>query len=153
MYDVIIRRGRVYDGTGAPWVRADIGVKDGRIAAVGIVAESDAERTIDAAGLVVSPGFVDTHTHSDLSFLVDPCADSKVKQGVTLEVAGNCGLSHAPVAGKSRAQVEKEVREVGLPLTWSTFGEYLDQVEKRGPCVNFMWPRGALRRPQRGDGL
>ena len=163
MYDVIIRNGRVYDGTGAPWVRADVGVKNGKIVALGVIADREARQVIDAAGFAVFPGFIDTHTHSDLSFLVDPCADSKVKQGVTLEVAGNCGLSHAPVTGKSRAQVEKELQEVGLPLTWSTFGGYLDQVEKRGPCVNFMClvghcaVRNAVmgydRRPPTGDEL
>jgi len=84
MYDIIIRNGKVYDGTGSPWVRTGIAVKDGKIAALGMMDDCEARQVIDAAGLAVSPGFIDTHTHSDLSFLVDPCADSKVKQGVTL---------------------------------------------------------------------
>jgi N-acyl-D-amino-acid deacylase len=138
MYDVIIRNGRVYDGTGAPWLRADLGVKDGKIATVGVIECCDAKRVIDATGLAVSPGFIDTHTHSDLSFLVDPCADSKIKQGVTLEVSGNCGGSDAPVTEKSRAQTEKGLKEVGLELTWTSFGQYLERVEARGTSVNWM---------------
>jgi N-acyl-D-amino-acid deacylase len=99
MYDLLIRYGHIIDGTGSAPYAADVGVKDGDIVAIGHL-EGEAAKTIDAHGRVVSPGFIDLHTHSDLSFLLDPTAQSKVRQGVTLELAGNCGSSFcAPLQG------------------------------------------------------
>ncbi|MEE8362717.1 MAG: amidohydrolase family protein, partial [Dehalococcoidia bacterium] len=92
MYDILIKNGRVVDGTGAPAYAADVAVAGDMIVATGQL-EGEAARTIDAAGRVVSPGFIDLHCHSDMSFLVDPTADSKLTQGVTLELNGNCGMS------------------------------------------------------------
>ena len=88
MLDVIIRGGLVADGTGAPLYRADVAVKDGRIAAIGELDGMDARETLDASGLVVSPGFIDSHAHSDTSFLKDDSGASKLYQGVTTEVTG-----------------------------------------------------------------
>ena len=97
MYDLLIRDGRVVDGTGNPWFRADIAVKDGSIAAVGRI-EDKAERVIDAEGLYVAPGFIDAHCHADFTVL-DPGnpRDFKLRQGITTECAGQCGESAAPV--------------------------------------------------------
>ena len=87
-FDFAIRGGRIVDGTGNPWYRADLGIKDGRIASIGRVDPADAARTIDADGRVVCPGFIDMHTHSDVPLLKDGDAQSKVRQGVTLDVIG-----------------------------------------------------------------
>jgi len=91
MLDVIIRGGRVADGSGRALRRADVGIKDGVITQVGKIAGAKARTTIDAKALVVSPGFVDVHTHSDITLLVNPKAESAVRQGVTTHVFPNCG--------------------------------------------------------------
>ena len=96
-YDLLIRGGTVIDGTKAPRFDADVAVKDGRIAAVGDLAGASAARTIDAAGLIVAPGFIDSHTHDDQALLSQPDMDFKVSQGVTTVIAGNCGISAAPL--------------------------------------------------------
>ncbi len=98
MFDTLIRNGRVIDGTGAPWRVADIGVRDGRIAAMGGLAGAPARVVIDAAGKVVCPGFVDAHSHSDLAALARPGHEARIMQGVTTEVVGMCGLSVAPAS-------------------------------------------------------
>ena len=104
MYDLLIRDGRIYDGTGSPAYSADIGVADGEIVAIGRL-EGESVKTVNASGLAVSPGFIDLHTHSDMSFLLDSTAQSKVRQGVTLELAGN---SAAPAfALRSRAPLRR----------------------------------------------
>src|SRR2546428_12062937 len=90
MYDLLLKNGLLIDGTGSAPYRADVAVRDGDIAVIGQV-EGESLQTIDAGGQVVSPGFIDLHTHSDMSFLLDPTAQSKVRQGGTLELAGNCG--------------------------------------------------------------
>ena len=98
MLDLLLRGGRVVDGSGNPWFEADVGIRDGRIVAVGRVGEP-AARAIDAGSLVVCPGFIDMHTHSDLQLLVNPAHEAKVHQGVTLDVIGQDGLSYAPATG------------------------------------------------------
>lgn len=136
MYDILIKNGKIYDGTGAPWFYGDVAVKDGKICAIGSLSDKEAARVIDATGLAVSPGFIDVHSHSDMSFLVNPLADSKVKQGVTLEVAGNCGSSVAPLTDKTK-KMSKALLEEDMPPTWTTMGEYFAALENRGMCINF----------------
>jgi N-acyl-D-amino-acid deacylase len=102
-------------------------------------AESAAHQTINASGLVVAPGFIDVHTHSDLSFLLDPTAQSKVRQGVTLELAGNCGSSYgAPLYGAARDLLRPRVSQYtdDFTPTWSDFGGYLDAVQQAGSTLN-----------------
>ena len=107
MLDVVIKNGTVIDGTGAPGFRADVGVSGDTIVLVGRL-DAEAANTIDASGKVVTPGFIDLHTHSDSSFLVDPLADSKLTQGVTLELFGNCGMSYcAPPHGHGYAAIPR----------------------------------------------
>ncbi|MBI4338055.1 MAG: D-aminoacylase [Chloroflexi bacterium] len=136
--DLLIKSGTVYDGTGAPGFPADVGVEDGRIVLVGQV-EAEAAQTIDASGLAVAPGFIDLHTHSDLSFLVDPAADSKVRQGVTLELTGNCGMSlGAPLQGEAVRMFGERLALYGLAWKpdWTSFGEYLERLQKIGAVLN-----------------
>ena len=110
MLDVLIRGGRLIDGTGNPWCRADVGIRDGRVAAVGVLAGESAQRTIDAGGLCVSPGFIDMHTHSDLQLLADPAWMVKLAQGVTLEVLGQDGLGLAPIDAPTGAVLREQLK-------------------------------------------
>ena len=142
-YDLIIRDGKVVDGSGNSWFRADVGIKDGRIVAVGDLSGAEAARTMGASGRVISPGFIDIHNHADIGLLVRPEAENLVMQGVTTVVPGNCGSSAAPWDEKTAAvsgdlgvedSVLHTLAEQGIQ--WSTFSEYLDQVEKRGAAPN-----------------
>ena len=151
MLDLLVRGGRVIDGAGNPWYRADVGVADGRIAAVGRLGGERAARTIDAHGLFVCPGFVDMHTHSDLRILVDPPHEAKVCQGVTLEVLGQDGLSYAPVTNDVLEELRNQLAgwngdPPGFDWSWRTVGEYLDRLD-RGIAVNaaYLVPHGTLR--------
>ena len=138
IFDLVIRNGFVIDGAGNPWFRADVGISEGKIAKVGRLDTMEAERVIDAGGLIVSPGFIDIHSHSDLTLLINPRAESKIRQGATTEVIGNCGTSPAPVNKKTLNFLKDdwglEAKEVAW--NWSTFGEYLDQMEKQGVALN-----------------
>lgn len=133
----MIVNGRVLDGTGSPWFKADVGVVNGRIVYVGELENVDAELIIDAEGLFVCPGFIDVHSHSDFTLLVNPKAESKVRQGVTTEVIGNCGSSAAPVKGEvARDRLLSMTRRYGVEFSWSTFSEYLEVLEGVGVAVN-----------------
>ena len=96
MDDILIRGGQVIDGTGAPGRAADVAIRAGRITAIEANRGESADRVIDADGCVVAPGFIDIHTHSDFTLPLNPKAESKIRQGVTTEVVGNCGFSVAP---------------------------------------------------------
>ena len=109
MLDLLIRNGRVIDGTGNPWYRADVGIRGNHIAGLGRLDREAATRTIDADGLAVCPGFVDMHTHSDLALLAEPTWECKVMQGVTLEVLGQDGLGLAPVTDATREVLHQQL--------------------------------------------
>jgi N-acyl-D-aspartate/D-glutamate deacylase len=126
--DLLIRGGKVVDGTGNPWFTGDVAVTGNRITAVGRSLAVEAKKTIDAAGLVVSPGFIDIHSHSDLLVLEDGKAESKIRQGVTTEVLGEGG-SAGPAKGKLPAG------RFGK-FTWSTLGGYFDALDQSGISVN-----------------
>ena len=134
MLDLKLAGGRVVDGTGAPPRRADVGITGTRIAALGDLTAAPARRTLDVSGLLVCPGFIDAHSHSDVHLLVAPAAPSKIHQGVTTEVIGNCGASAAPRFGAARLPADWEA--LGLPGTWTTFGEYRRLLEAARPAVN-----------------
>jgi len=137
-YDIVLRGGRVLDGTGAPWRVADVGIRRDRIVRVGRLGRSGAARTIDASGCYVAPGFIDIHTHSDVGILVERTAECAVRQGVTTHVIGNCGDSPAPISDDHRDLAVRrwEYYAQAREWTWSSFGEYLDFLEARGVGVN-----------------
>lgn len=133
IYDIVIRRATIYDGKGSPWFRGDIGLRDGKIAHVGFLVGAEARETIDADGLTASPGFIDVHTHSEFSLLLNPFPTSQLVQGVTGEVEGQCGYSAYPLVESSRGFIfEPE----GMEITWSTTAEYLEVLEKARPGMN-----------------
>ncbi|MDP8214854.1 MAG: D-aminoacylase [Candidatus Euphemobacter frigidus] len=135
-YDLLIRGCRVIDGTGKPAFAADVGVRDGRIVAVGDLRRTEASRVIDSPGSVLCPGFIDIHSHSDFAILINPRAESKVRQGVTTEVIGNCGSSAAPLCGEKLARARGQNKE--LNIDWRTLGEYRKRVEEQGTAVNLV---------------
>ncbi len=100
--DLVVRNGRLLDGTGMPWALRDVAVRKGRIVKVGDVGRAKAATEIDAAGKYVAPGFIDIHTHSDIGLLVENTAEAAVRQGVTTQVIGNCGDSPAPISERYR---------------------------------------------------
>jgi len=138
MYDILIKNGKIVDGTGTPWKKEDVAIKDGFIKKVRPSIKSVAKLEIDAEDKVVSPGFIDIHSHSDFSVLINPGADSKVKQGVTTDVSGNCGYSAAPLLSQVDLDWAKtQVEGTNLPLNWKYFNEYLDLIEKNGIALNY----------------
>ena len=150
MFDLLIKNGTVLDGTGAPGYAADIGITGDSVTAIGNL-EAEAARTVDAAGRVVTPGFIDLHCHSDMSFLIDPLADSKLTQGVTLELNGNCGMSPcAPLQSEAaREALESRFFTAGAEFTpdWTDFAGYLDAQEQAKGVINqaFQVGHGTVR--------
>ncbi|MFI9814459.1 N-acyl-D-amino-acid deacylase family protein [Saccharothrix variisporea] len=146
--DIVYKGALVVDGTGAPGYRADVGVANGRIAEIGKVS---AKRRVDADGLVLAPGFIDMHSHSDIQVLANPEHLAKVSQGVTTEVIGQDGLSYAPVDDDVLAALRAQLAgwnddPAGFDWNWRTVGEYLDRLD-RGIAVNaaYLVPQGTLR--------
>jgi N-acyl-D-amino-acid deacylase len=138
---LILRGGLVVDGTGAPGRDADVAIADGKIIAIGELLERDGANVLDVTGLVVAPGFIDIHTHSDVSAVRDPASESKVRQGVTTDVIGNCGFSTFPI---TRARIDTHLDlmagrgfgEDGLELTWTDVDGYAEVVASRPSAIN-----------------
>jgi N-acyl-D-amino-acid deacylase len=163
MTDLLIRGGALIDGTGAPRVRADVAVTNGRITDVGAFTGRRAMRMIDARDKIVAPGFIDIHSHSDESMLVNSAMESALHQGVTLVVCGNCGGSSAPVHGLAAEEADREYERLGIARSWSSFYEYVAAVEANGAAINLcsfvghgtlrMCVLGAEARPPTADEL
>ncbi|MGQ9599119.1 MAG: N-acyl-D-amino-acid deacylase family protein [Anaerolineae bacterium] len=155
MFDLIIRNGRIIDGTGAPWIHADIGVRGARIGAVGNLANAEADKTIDARGLVVCPGIVDIHSHSDWTLGFYPAAESTLRQGVTTEVVGQCGMSVFPVNERNQARVSGLLWKANPDdrPTWRTIADWFDTIEAAQPAINVaaLVGHGTLRSAVIGD--
>jgi N-acyl-D-amino-acid deacylase len=153
MVDTLIKGGLIFDGTGSEPFEADIGISGDRIAFInkkakvksqspsvtrrGEKSEVSANRVIDAKGLAVSPGFIDTHAHSEFTLLADHRAEGKISQGITTEIDGNCGLSAAPLYGEALKQREEDLMELGIVERWTTFKGYFDILGK-GIALNFV---------------
>ena len=149
-FDLVLRGGTLVDGTGAPARPADVGVTGDRIAAIGdlsAVADADVGVVIAAAGLVVAPGFVDPHGHSDSSVLLDGALPSHLMQGYTTQLSGNCGYTLAPLTPPARALLGPDLATRTLDPRWTTFAEYLAEVEAQplGPNVAFLVGHGTVR--------
>ena len=144
--EIVIRDGTVLDGTGGKPFAADVAVAGGAVAAIGRI-EAPGETEIDAAGLYVAPGFIDIHSHSDFTLLVDPRAVSAVTQGVTLEVVGNCGFGCSPIGDPALAATNIYGFSDAVPIDWSGTAGYLDRLEAARPAVNVLTliPNGQLR--------
>ncbi len=151
-YDLVIENGRIVDGTGTPWVRGDVGIRGGRIAAVGHLAGAPAARRIDAADRVVAPGFVDMLGQSELTILVDPRLPSKIFQGITTEVTGEGG-SAAPLDDAIIAADLVGYQHLGITPDWRTLGEYFARLERQKIGINLATYVGAtqVRRMVLGD--
>ena len=144
--DLVVRGGTIVDGTGSEPYQADVVISDGRITEIGTVGQTDAP-ALDAAGLSVAPGFIDIHSHSDYTLLIDPRAESAIYQGVTLEVIGNCGHGCFPIADPQIARSAIYGYDDAVPLSWSTMPEYCDRLEVAEPAINVLSlvPNGQLR--------
>jgi N-acyl-D-amino-acid deacylase len=151
-FDVVITHGHIVDGTGSPWYSGDIGIRDGRIAAIGNLAGASAKRTIDAAGKVVAPGFIDMLGQSELTVLVDPRLPSKLFQGITTEITGE-GESVAPVNDAMLAADRDMYSHYNIKPDWRTLSQYFARIEKQGMGINMATYVGAtsVRRMVLGD--
>jgi N-acyl-D-amino-acid deacylase len=150
-YDLVIRNGRIIDGTGSPWYAGDLAIRDGRIAAIGKV-DGPARRTLDARGMVVAPGFVDMLGQSELTILVDPHLPSKIYQGITTEITGEGGS----IAPQNEAILKADhvtYEHYGIKPDWRTFAEYFGRLRKQGMGINLASYVGAtqVRRIVLGD--
>ncbi len=134
-YDLLIVHGHIIDGSGSPWFEGSLAVKDGKIADVGRLVNAKARRVVDASGMVVAPGFIDLHSHSDYTLLVDGKGESKIRQGVTTEILGE-SESAGPVSGPAVPEFDKGLRPLGIQRDWTTLGEYFARAERQGISVN-----------------
>lgn len=152
-FDLLIRGGDVIDGTGAPAARADLGVRGDRIAAVGDLSRASAGQVIEARGLCVAPGFIDIHTHSDISLLYTRNMPSSLAQGVTLEVVGNCGFSVGlATPGDEFASERRGLERYGLHLDWHDLDGFLRRIEQEGIAIHVatLAGHGTLRKRTMG---
>ena len=146
--DLILRGGMVFDGTGAPARRADLGIAGDTITAIDDLANASAAHILDATKRYIAPGFIDIHTHSDETVFVNPKMESKIHQGVTTEVTCNCGGSAAPLYAAARADMLHDIAQYkDLMLDWQTMGEYLERIERTRLSTNYVTyvGKGTLR--------
>jgi N-acyl-D-amino-acid deacylase len=143
-YDVIIRNGHIIDGTGSPWYSADVGIRDGRIAAIGRLGDAVGQRTIDAKEMIVAPGFIDMLGQSELTILVNPHLPSKIFQGITTEITGE-GESVAPLTDALIQADSMGFQRLQVTPDWRTFEQYFARLEKQGIGINFASYIGAAQ--------
>jgi N-acyl-D-amino-acid deacylase len=150
-YDLVLTNGRILDGCGNPWFWGDLGILQGRIRAIAPSGSMRGKQTVDCAGRFIAPGFIDIHTHSDLSILVNRRAESAVRQGVTTQLIGNCGMSPAPVDEDHLTEQKLQWGPISdqpeVSWSWRTFGQYLQALQSGGLGINIasLAGHGALR--------
>jgi N-acyl-D-amino-acid deacylase len=151
-YDIVIRNGHIIDGTGSPWYAGDIGIRDGRIAAIGDLSHAHGKQEIDAAGRVVAPGFIDMLGQSEITMLVNPHVPSKIFQGITTEITGE-GDSVAPQTDATLTDENRECQRYEITCDWRTLNEYFARLQKQGMGINLGTYVGAtqVRRVVIGD--
>ena len=137
MYDLIIKNVRIIDGTSAPWFRGWLAVQGDTIARVGTGKPEQAKEVVDGGDNYLSPGFIDIHSHSDTSLPSYPGAESRILQGITTEIGGDCGLSVAPVSQDPERKRQLRDYMGEMDYSWGTIGEYLDRIEELSVSVNF----------------
>ncbi len=143
-FDLILTHGHIVDGTGSPWYSGDVGIRDGRIAAIGNLAGARAKRRIDVHGKVVAPGFIDMLGQSELTILVDPRLPSKIYQGITTEITGEGG-SIAPLTDAIAEEDKLGYEHLGVKPDWRTFSQYFQRLEKQGMGINLATYVGATQ--------
>ncbi len=144
--DILIKEGTVADGTGKLPYKADIGIRASKITKIGSLDSARASKVIHARGLIVCPGFIDIHNHSDTSPIVNPKCESFIRQGVTTQVIGNCGTSAAPITDKYRHIQEARTEDLELAkLDWNTFAQYLKRVDSLATNIASLVGNGTLR--------
>ncbi len=143
--DILIKGGAIVDGYGSEPFEGNVGIAGDKIAFIWNNTESSdqmsavkAERVIEARDMTITPGFIDTHAHSEFILLADPRAEGKICQGITTEINGNCGLSAAPLYGETLKQREGDLEELDIQERWATFKEYFEILERQGVCLNFV---------------
>ena len=137
-FDLLFRNADVIDGSGTPRFRADVGLRDGLIAAVGDLGNASAEQTIDVEGMVISPGFIDVHTHDDRLLLTEPDMKPKVSQGVTTVIVGNCGISLAPLGPNAPAVPPINLLAGDVEHgRYNSFSEYFAALDATPPSTNW----------------
>ena len=150
IHDYLIKNGWILDGSGNPWYRAALAIQGQRIVFIGNSSSTQAKRVIDAAGLIVAPGFIDIHQHSEIHLLIHPQAESLLKQGITTVLCGNCGWSAAPISEHNRGLVHSPWWPHEISPTWRTFDQFFKIYETLGLAVNVAnlvghgWIRGAV---------
>ncbi|HPW18723.1 MAG TPA: D-aminoacylase [Candidatus Aminicenantes bacterium] len=153
--DLLVAGGTVYDGSGGPPVRADVGISGGAVREVGRIRRSRAAAVVEAGGLAVSPGFIDIHNHTDVHLLVDPKAESAVRQGVATLVSGQCGESPFPLDDGAYEEMRADLsRDYSLELDWRDIGGFLGRLERSGAALNYSTfvGQGAVRAAVMGRG-
>jgi len=137
-FDIIIRNGSVFDGLGNPAVKTDLGIVGGKITAMGDLSAATADRIINAEKYVVAPGFIDIHTHTDVELIANPRAESKIRQGITTEIGGNCGYSPFPLTDSDRQELSAEwSEEYGVQVNWTDISGFFDAIRVKGTAFNY----------------
>jgi N-acyl-D-amino-acid deacylase len=151
MFDLIIRNGKIIDGTGSPWYYGDIGISNGIIKKIGKLNHIESVETIDAQQQIVSPGFIDMHTHSDLVILDEPLIEAKVRQGITTDLLGQDGIAAAPLPSEYVSPWKKNMAGLNgsppIEWDWRTVGDYISKIEANKPSYNLavLVPHGNIR--------
>ncbi len=147
MFDLLIKNGTILDGSGSPAKAADVAIQGDTIAEVSQLGSVEARETLDATNLLITPGFIDAHSHSDMNLIINPNAESKLRQGVTTEIIGQCGSSAFPLQGPYRIQIQEDMEKYNLEITWTDIEGYCENLQAGSPAVNvaLFIGQGAIR--------